>query len=74
MEAIRFAITSTRVIKPNLKAIAHTYYTTYNIVLRYRNDILLEIGAAKRRNIKAKPRPALAFNEEVMHFVTQLLD
>jgi transposase len=74
VEAIRNAIRTARAAKPNLKAIAKAFHTTYSTVLRHRNSILLEMGAAERRNIRAQPGRKLAVNDEVMYFVLQLLD
>ena len=68
-EAIKFAISSAQVAKPNLKAIAKAYHTTYSTVLRLRNDLLLEMGAAERRNIRAMPGPKPDYDEEVIYFV-----
>ena len=69
-EAIKFAISSTQVAKLNLKAIVKAYYITYSTVLRLRNDLLLEMGAAKCRNIRVMPGPKLDYNEEVIYFIT----
>ena len=68
-EAIKFAISSAQVAKLNLKAIAKAYYTTYSTVLRLRNDLLLEMGAAECRNIRATLGPKPDYDEEVIYFV-----
>ena len=73
VEAIRFAITSTTVKKPNLKAITQAFHCSYETVRYHKNNILLKMGITESRN-RCTPSPNLVYDEEIMYFVTQLLD
>ncbi len=67
-------ITSAKVKKPNLHAIIKAFHYSYKTVRYHKNNILLKILNSEGQNYYAKPGRKLAYNNEIIYFIAQLLN